>query len=139
MRTFIRHPSDIPIEIVYEDDAGGTERFLNNISSGGLSFTAREALTEGAIVRVRITIIQPMFEARGRIVWCRKDEFGYDVGIEFVETKDIFKARMVEQVCHIEHYKREMQEKEGRLLSGREAAMEWISKYAGSFQEESIK
>lgn len=139
MRSFIRHPSDIPIEILYENESDSAERFLNNISSGGLSFTAREALIEGAIVRVRIPIIQPMFEARGRIVWCRKEELGYDVGIEFVETKDIFKARMVEQVCHIEHYKREMQEKEGRLLSGREAAMEWISKYAGSFQEESIK
>ena len=41
--------------------------------------------------------------------------------------------RMVEQVCHIEHWKKEIREKEGRELTGEQAAMEWIKKYAKDF------
>jgi hypothetical protein len=37
---------------------------------------------------------------------------------------------MVEQICHIEHYRRAVHESQGRTLSSREAAIEWIEGYA---------
>ena len=40
---------------------------------------------------------------------------------------------MIEQICHIEHYRKEVERLEGRALSAHEAAGEWISKYAGDF------
>jgi hypothetical protein len=40
---------------------------------------------------------------------------------------------MVEQVCHIEHYKNEVKRREGREISGEQAANEWIAKFAGNF------
>jgi hypothetical protein len=40
---------------------------------------------------------------------------------------------MVEQVCHIENYKKEIYRAEGRLLSSEQAAMEWIIRYASRF------
>jgi hypothetical protein len=40
---------------------------------------------------------------------------------------------MVEQVCHIKQYSKEILEKEGRKLSDEEAAVEWIEKYAKDF------
>jgi hypothetical protein len=40
---------------------------------------------------------------------------------------------MVEQVCHIENYKKEVYQTEGRLLTAEEAAVEWIHKYASQF------
>jgi hypothetical protein len=45
------------------------------------------------------------------------------------------RARMVEQVCHIENYKKVVYQAEGRLLTAEEAAMEWISKYASQFPD----
>jgi predicted ATPase len=139
MRTFIRHPSDIPIEIHSEGGAPETERHLNNVSAGGLSFKSAAPLAERSIITVRISIVKPAFEATGRVVWCRQENGIYDIGVEFTETRDVFKARMIEQVCHIEHYKKEIREKEGRELSGREAALEWIDKYAKKFQAETIE
>lgn len=139
MRTFIRHPSDIPIEIQFENNPAEREKLLNDISTGGLSFKSEVLLEENSFVKVRIPLIKPVFEAKGRVVWCKPENSHYDVGIEFVETDDIFKIRMVEQICHIEHYKKEVSEKEGRALSGREAALEWISKYANTFQTEMLK
>jgi c-di-GMP-binding flagellar brake protein YcgR len=139
MRTFIRHPSDIPIEVSPEDAAANKEELLANVSAGGLCFRSDIPFGEGHTIKLRIAIVKPVFEARAKVVWCKKEDSHYDVGVEFVETKDAFKARMIEQVCHIEHYKKEIREKEGRDLSGKEAAMEWINKYAGTFQSEVLE
>lgn len=43
--------------------------------------------------------------------------------------------RMIEQICHIEHYRKEVERQEGRRLSSQDAADEWISRYAGDFPE----
>jgi hypothetical protein len=40
---------------------------------------------------------------------------------------------MVEQICHIEAYRRNILQTEGRVLDGRSAALEWIDKYAADF------
>ena len=45
----------------------------------------------------------------------------------------MFRARMVEQVCHIEQYRHEILKNEGRKLSSEAAALEWIQKYAPLF------
>jgi hypothetical protein len=44
-----------------------------------------------------------------------------------------FAVRMVEQVCQIYHYQREVLEKEGRSLSGADATAEWVAKYVRDF------
>ena len=75
----------------------------------------------------------PVFQAMGRVSWCRPEGNGFEIGIEFLNKDDMFSARMVEQVCHIEEYKQEVLLKEGRNLSSEEAALEWIKKYAKDF------
>tara|TARA_R110001592_G_scaffold59660_13_gene181124 strand:+ start:5431 stop:5568 length:138 start_codon:yes stop_codon:yes gene_type:complete len=40
---------------------------------------------------------------------------------------------MVEQVCQIENYRREVKKREGRELDPEEAAVEWIAAYAEDF------
>ncbi|MCD6308275.1 MAG: PilZ domain-containing protein [Candidatus Latescibacteria bacterium] len=134
MRQFIRHPSDIPIQYDIGDTAGRKEETLKDISHGGLSFTTGRCIEPGTGMTVHITIRKPPFNSRGVAAWCAKNDDGtFEVGVEFEEKKTDFTLRMVEQVCHIEHYKKEVKEREGRELSGREAAAEWIRKYAGDF------
>jgi len=45
----------------------------------------------------------------------------------------LFRLRMIEQICQIEHYRKEVKLVEGRDLSAEEAASEWISRYASDF------
>ena len=134
-RKYVRHPSDIPIEV--EHDLSGIvadeTEYLSDVSFGGLSFHASEDIGAGAVINISIPLIDPVFHIKGRVVWCKPADGHYDVGVEFIEPERIFKARMVEQVCHIEHYKREILEKEGRQLTSEEAALEWIGKYAADF------
>jgi len=75
----------------------------------------------------------PAFKMKATVMWCRKTNDDYDVGVEFSDVRAKFAVRMVEQVCHIEHFKKQFLEKEGRHLSGQEACVEWIERYAKQF------
>lgn len=133
MRNYIRHPSDIPIHVIPVDSGTDDAQPLNDISHGGLSFYSRTAHAPGVMIRLKIPLVTPVFEASGKVVWCRASATGFIVGIEFLDSVDMFRARMVEQICHIEHYKKTVRAKEGRALSSQEAALEWIGKYAEGF------
>ena len=131
-RNYMRHPSDIPIEVTLENE-NQTRQQLNNFSEGGLAFFSQSQFSPGQQVRVCIGLVSPSFEVLGVIKWCRPKAHQFEIGFEFLNMEDEFKARMVEQICHIEHYKKEVLQNEGRQLSGEQAAFEWIDKYAGIF------
>jgi hypothetical protein len=132
MRRFIRHPVDIPISYHLLDKPGEIEK-LKNVSRGGLCFKTHEALPVGTAIRIEIPACQPKFESEGTVVWCSRADSSYDIGVQFGDCASEFNLRMVEQVCYIEHYKNYVWEKEGRRLTGEEAASEWIQKYAAVF------
>ena len=123
-----------------EDDNDETvDQTITNVSLGGLAFISQVPFE--TLQRVKITI--PLLQRRnrpeeenclvGNVVWCEKSGKNYEVGIEFDKSKDVFRLRMIEQICHIEHYRKEVERLEGRELTTQEAAGEWISKYAGDF------
>lgn len=140
MRSYIRHPSDIPIQV---DVASGEKSsaksngtsLLSNVSYGGLAFNSSEPAAVGTVIKLKIDHVQPAFQAEGLVTHCQKEGDQYVIGIEFLSKENLFVVRMVEQVCHIEQYKKEVAEKEGRILSGEEAAREWIDRYAATFPQ----
>lgn len=133
MRSYIRHPADIPIEFRPTPAADLQTRQLHDVSCGGLSFVSEIPLEAGAVITVRIDCVEPVFEAQCRVSWCRRLPDGYLIGAEFLHAQDEYRARMVEQICHIEHYRHEVLTREGRALTGEQAAREWIGKYAEDF------
>jgi len=136
MRSYIRHPSDIPIEYQMDVSGAGVSRQrLNNISEGGLSFRSGQALPVGSTITIRISEVHPDFEAKGQVIWCRRQSPIYEIGVAFIGATDLFQVRMVEQICHIEQYKAEVLAREGRRLSGEQAAREWIEKFAEQFPQ----
>ncbi|MCP3687520.1 MAG: PilZ domain-containing protein [Gammaproteobacteria bacterium] len=137
IRKYIRHPADIPIQVlpdrVVDEDDGDTT--LTSISLGGLSFISPRALDVLRKVRICIPMVREDNYLEGRVVWCEKSKSGYEVGLQFDRSSEVFRLRMIEQICHIEHYRREVEQREGRQLSPEEAANEWIALYAGDFPE----
>ncbi|MBE9536029.1 MAG: PilZ domain-containing protein [Proteobacteria bacterium] len=133
MRKYIRHPADIPIEYTLAEVVDHKKEYIKNISEGGLSFQTNKPLKEGALIRIGIPVLVPDFEVDATVAWCRKEGESYEVGVIFMSSDSEFKVRMVEQVCHIEHYRKEVLEKEGRVINGEKAALEWIKKYAKDF------
>lgn len=139
MRRFIRHPASIPIEISIcagDNAAPAHERRpALDVSLGGLAFHFFEALEPGALIIVRIRLVRPVFETVARVAWCGPNPPGFKVGAAFLHAQDEFRARMVEQVCHIENYRQQVFDVEHRPLTIEEAAVEWIAKFATQFPD----
>ena len=135
MRQFIRHPTEIPIQIRRDRRRPAAAPSMRNVSLGGLAFQSQTDLEPGSIVLLRIPLVRPQFSARARVVWCSAANGAFEVGAEFLDVEDAYRGRMVEQVCHIEQYRRDVSKKEGRRLTAEEAAAEWIAKYASQFPE----
>jgi hypothetical protein len=132
-REFIRHTVHVPIEV--RSVEGTVEEESVNLSHGGLAFCSESCPEEGEVIEVSIPTVDPPFTARGRVAWCRREGDGYLVGVAFLDASDLFRARMVQQVCTIEQYRREVESLEGRHLSTAEAAEEWITRFAGRFPD----
>src|SRR5688500_8850931 len=120
-REFIRHTVDVPLEVTVSPTSHYKETGVN-LSFGGLSFEADACLEDGQIIHLRIPTVEPPFEAQGRVVWCRPQNQRYLVGVQFLDAHAAFQSRMVEQVCSIENYRREVEAKEGRKLDSQAAA-----------------
>ena len=131
-RRFIRHPTEIPIELLHKTGSVRENQRLKNISLGGLAFSSNQNWQPGTILGIRIPLIDPEFETTGKVVWCQKKNTQFDVGLEITNTHDAFRVRMVEQICQIEKYRNQLK-RQGRILNSEEAATEWINCYAAEF------
>jgi hypothetical protein len=131
-REFLRHTANVPLEV---EKVGGSVAVKKgvNVSRGGLAFVSTACPEIGEVLQLRIPTVEPAFEARARVVWCRPESENFLVGVQFLDAEAAFRSRMVQQVCSIEKYRRDVQSQEGRALTPEEAATEWITRFAGRF------
>ena len=134
MRRFIRHPSSVPIEIRTEAIPMGHCRVFD-VSVGGLAFDSQRELAAGVQIWLRIPLVRPAFIATAHVVWCKPEGGGFRIGVTFLDSHDAFRARMVEQICHIESYRKRVLALENRDLPIEDAALEWIEKCADEFSQ----
>lgn len=132
MRSDTRYRSNIPVR-VSQDKYWSLGESLLNVSSGGLSFVSGVPYVVGSEVKITISAVSPKYEAQAKICWCEAQEEHFEIGAKLLTENDAFSVRMAEQVCHIEHYKRQVFLTEGRELSSSAAASEWINKFAEDF------
>ena len=132
MKDFIRHPAHIPLEISPAESSPESAPAPGS-TSGGLWFATDECWQVGSLLSIRIPVTEPAFEDLGRVAWCNPVNNHYEVGLSLFGADAAYRARMVEQICHIDEYRREVKKLQGRELSEDEAALEWIAQYAKDF------
>lgn len=132
-RRFIRHPSSMPIQFDLCGDVPPRCEQLRNVSKGGLCFASRVPLSPGEQIHLRINVADQLFEANALVTWCGTAESGYEAGVRFLDEDDVFRMRMVEQLCYIEEYRQSVAREQGRELSSEDAAAEWIALFASEF------
>jgi len=131
-RKFIRHPVDVAIHISPQSADVLEDISMSDIGEGGISFYTNVIFEQGSALSIKIPHVRPPFEALCVVCWQKDKGKKFEVGVHFIDEDSRFRARMVEQVCHIEDYRRKTIE-EGRSLSSQEAAIEWIGKFATDF------
>jgi len=107
---------------------------MNDISSGGLAFKSNVFLDEGKVVKIRIPHVNPPFEASCIVRWRRRldGDNRFEIGVMFLDEQTRFRARMVEQVCHILQFQQQQAE-HGCEMSFQEAAHIWMDEHAADF------
>ncbi|UUY07530.1 PilZ domain-containing protein [Pseudomonas sp. J452] len=138
MRHFLRHPSDMPVELVQRKHAFLPRQRLNNISLGGVACNSNKGFRKGTAVELRIPLLGDQARYPGVVAWCRKQTEDYLVGIAFIDEDTLFRARMVEQVCQIEHYRHQRERELGEDLPVEVVAREWIALHAEEFSGASM-
>ena len=134
-REFLRHTVDVPLEVERTGQAAAQQEHGVNVGHGGLAFESATCPVVGEMLRIRIPSVEPPFEGNARVVWCRPEGSNFLVGVQFLDAPAAFRSRMVQQVCSIENYRREVREREGRVLTSQQAADEWIERFAGRFPD----
>lgn len=134
-RRYIRHTAGVPIEVRLVPEHPHTTLQSCNVSFGGLAFVSAVPMEPGSTVDIRISAVQPAFNAQARVAWCQPEDSRFQVGVQFLDSNDAFRSRMVEQVCAIERYREQVLQTEGRSLNPDEAAAEWIRRYADRFPD----
>lgn len=135
MRHYTRYKANLPISVTFIRSRGSLAERLKDVSVSGLCVTLSKDPGIGSQLLISIPYLTPPFQTEVEVVWSIAEPGHYNVGLRLLNQDDLFSVRMVEQVCHIEHYRRQLLEKEGRQLTAEQAAREWIDKYSAAFPE----
>jgi len=133
MRQFLRHPCDLPVELVIRKQTFLPRQRLHNISLGGVACNSPRGFRRGTSIELRIPLLGDAARYPGIVAWSRKQNSDYRVGIAFIDEDTLFRARMIEQVCQIEHYRRQQMQALGSDLPIEDLALEWIAHNAADF------
>ena len=126
-------PIQVTAEWVEDENDETLDQTITNVSLGGLAFVSPKPFEVLERVQICIPFLEKDNTLVGNVVWCERSGSVWEIGIEFEKSRDAFRLRMIEQICHIEHYRKEVRQQEGRELTTQEAASEWIAKYASDF------
>ena len=130
---FIHHPPGFPIECKRLWFAGADERTEPVASDIGLIFDSEKYIRPGVTIEITIPLRNEIEKFRGKVVLVRHNGDFFEIGIWLRRQEDASRARIVEQICHIESYLKDKKFREGPYVINRErVAEEWISKYASS-------
>jgi len=133
-RRYMRHPRNLPLvfrtiprEFVQAPESSQGQDL------GGLRFEALCPVPPGAVLELTISVCGETQTFRGTVHWSRPLGRHFEVGLCFTDPDDAFRARMVEQVCHIEAYRQRRSRRGGRSIGVEQAARTWIRRYAMAF------
>lgn len=138
MRRFLRHPSDMPVELIPRKQVCVPKQRMHDISLGGVACNSSRSFRRGTAVEMRIPLLGDQARYPGIVAWCHKLPDDYLVGISFIDEDTLFRARMVEQVCQIEHCRHQRELELGAPVAIEAVAREWIAEHAAEFSNASI-
>ncbi len=135
MRKYIRHPSEFPADVhVLEGQQEFHHVQMTNISRGGMSCQLPVPIFQGSSVEISVPAVSDECLGCGEVAWCRPGRGYFQLGVRFSNEETAYRARVVEQLCQIEAYRRKCEAQEGRFLEPDQAAHEWIELYAADFE-----
>lgn len=132
---FIHHPKNFPLTVrkLWFKKSAVDDLSYTSGEGLGLYFRSEKYLSPGSNVEVSIPLRGEEQKFTGQVVLVKNQGEEYEIGLWFEHKDDIHRARIVEQICHIEAYLHEKRRQEGPFVSSEHVAQEWINKFAAAF------
>ena len=124
---FIHHPRGYPMEVKRLWWERRKQITTEESSSIGVMFESEKYIKPGTRLEITVPMRKETEKFRGQVVLVCADKDKYNIGIWLSHRADASRARIVEQVCHIENYLKEKKYRDGPYSINREKiAEEWI-------------
>ncbi len=133
MKRTIIHPPVIPLNITKCDEPDLDKKNLRKKDRIRLAIQSEVLIEPKSEVQINYPVTDQDYIVTGTVIKCEEDNDQYNVVVEFSDPNNVTRVRMVEQICRIELYKREVLKNESRSITKTQAALEWIDKYAKDF------
>lgn len=100
---FIRHPQEFPLEFRRTRGWGWSAREQQTPNGDlGLSFMSPKRIRTGTTMELSIPLRGDVQKFQGTVVMVREIASGYEIGLWLASPDDASRARLVEQICHLE-------------------------------------
>ena len=100
---FIRHPQQFPIEFRRTRTWAWSAQNQQSPSGDlGLSFVSRKYIPTGTKMELSIPLRGVVQKFQGTVVMVREILEGFEIGLWLASADDASRARLVEQICHLE-------------------------------------
>jgi hypothetical protein len=99
-RKYIRHPVEVPLDYKISGQAEELTDQVKDISFGGLRFHSRHPIEPGTMLILKFPSIHPDIELRARVVWCTEERDYEEIGVEFMDENEAYRARTIEELCY---------------------------------------
>ena len=130
---YLQHPKAIGLKIEACSSLPNSSQTLPL----GLIINTQEAFDPGTFVRISHPSLCPETQIHASVLWCRRQDSGYQLALEFRSEEDLYRVRLLEQLCYIKLYQVERQ-RQGERLSFDSAAEQWIAQYAAHFPADGL-
>ncbi|HFC53585.1 MAG TPA: PilZ domain-containing protein [Gammaproteobacteria bacterium] len=105
MRTFIRQPTRLPVEITAVDDPIESCQLLD-IGVGGFCCKTDHTIPKGTTIGLSIPSRDQRLHAQGKVSWCRRKGDDVRIGVQFISANPESRLQLVERICDIERQRR---------------------------------
>ncbi|MEK8016028.1 MAG: PilZ domain-containing protein [Candidatus Parabeggiatoa sp.] len=104
-RQYVRHPTDIAVEVREINESEMNLEHLKNVSFGGVAFESDRCWKRGSIIAIQV-LVEPAIEIKGKVAWCKEYDKHFEVGVQLIDTTNgSSRDNLVDEVCQVERYK----------------------------------
>jgi len=133
---YLQHPKAISLNVVACE--AQTPAFEASESMPiGLILHSQTPFSAGDMVQISHPKLCPETHVEAQVIWCRHQPSSYQLAIHFRTEEDLYRVRLLEQLCHIKLYQVEKQ-RSGEPICFDTAAQEWIEQYAAHFPTDGL-
>ncbi len=130
---YLRHAAKVPIawrEIPRHLARPGE---IGTDAGVGMRFLSSRPARAGALVEATLTVAGEACRFRGTVRWVRPQGHRFEIALRLAGPEHALRARLAEQACRIEVYRRSLSRRASRPVGIEQAAREWVERYAARF------